>query len=134
MAAFSNFLEDKVLDHLFGGTPYVAPSTLYIALFLADDGLESGIITSEVSGNAYARVSVDPATDMGAASSGSIANINELIFPTASGTWGTVTHAAIMDAAVSGTVLAHGALTTQKGISAGDTARYAVGELVITLD
>ena len=33
MAGFSDYLEDKVLDHVFGGTAYTAPSTLYVALY-----------------------------------------------------------------------------------------------------
>jgi hypothetical protein len=27
MAGFSDYLEDKVLDHVFGGTAYTAPTT-----------------------------------------------------------------------------------------------------------
>ena len=33
MAAFSDYLENKVLGHVFGGTAYTAPSTLYVALY-----------------------------------------------------------------------------------------------------
>ena len=33
MAGFSDYLEDKVLDHVFGGNAYSAPSTLYVALY-----------------------------------------------------------------------------------------------------
>ena len=32
--AFSDYLEDKVLDHVFGGNAFAAPSTLYVALLL----------------------------------------------------------------------------------------------------
>ena len=28
MAGFSDYLEDKVLDHVFGGNAYTAPATL----------------------------------------------------------------------------------------------------------
>ena len=35
MAGFSDYLEDKVLDHVFGGSAYTAPSPLYVALFTA---------------------------------------------------------------------------------------------------
>ena len=35
MAGFSDYLETKVLDHVFGGTAYTAPSTLYISLYTA---------------------------------------------------------------------------------------------------
>ena len=33
MAGFSDYLEDKVLDHVFGGNAYTAPTTLYVALY-----------------------------------------------------------------------------------------------------
>ncbi len=33
MAGFSDYLEDKVLDHVFGGNAYTAPATLYVALY-----------------------------------------------------------------------------------------------------
>ena len=32
--SFSDYLEDKVLDHVFGGTAYTAPSTLYVGCLL----------------------------------------------------------------------------------------------------
>ena len=35
MAGFSDYLEDKVLDHVFGGSAYTAPGTLYVGLFTA---------------------------------------------------------------------------------------------------
>jgi hypothetical protein len=31
MAGFSDYLEDKVLDHVFGGNAYTAPGTHYVA-------------------------------------------------------------------------------------------------------
>ena len=34
MAGFTDYLEDKVLDHVFGGTSYTAPGTLYVGLFI----------------------------------------------------------------------------------------------------
>ena len=32
MAGFTNYLEDKVIGHLFGGTAYTAPTTWYAGL------------------------------------------------------------------------------------------------------
>ena len=54
MAGFTDYLEDKVLDHVFGGTAYTAPSTLYVALFTVSPG-DDGTGGTEVSGGAYAR-------------------------------------------------------------------------------
>ena len=33
MAGFSDYLENKVVGHVFGGSAYTAPSTLYVALY-----------------------------------------------------------------------------------------------------
>ena len=33
MAGFSDYLENKVLEHVFENSAYTAPSTLYAALF-----------------------------------------------------------------------------------------------------
>jgi hypothetical protein len=33
--SFSNYLETKVLDHVFGATAYTAPATLYVGLYTA---------------------------------------------------------------------------------------------------
>ena len=33
MAGFSDYLEDKVLEHVFGGNAYTAPGTHYVALY-----------------------------------------------------------------------------------------------------
>ena len=52
--SFTNFLETEILDHVFAGAAYTAPSTKYIGLFTAISDGEAGSVT-EVSGNAYAR-------------------------------------------------------------------------------
>ena len=60
MAGFSDYLEDKVLDHVFGGNAYTAPSTLYVALYTVAPSIfrfNSGDLGggTEVSGGSYAR-------------------------------------------------------------------------------
>jgi hypothetical protein len=125
--SFSNYLENKVLGHVFGGTAYTAPSTLYVALFTNDPG-EAGTGT-ELSGSGYARQSV-AFTVTGNAATNSAA----IEFPTATASWGTVTHAAIYDASSSGNILASSALSTSKTIDTGDVLRFPAGDIDITLD
>ena len=48
--AFSDYLEDKVLDHVFGGNAFTAPSTLYVTFTVAPSDTGGG---TEVSGGAY---------------------------------------------------------------------------------
>jgi hypothetical protein len=129
MSAASDYLENKVLDHVLGNTTYSPAAALYVGLWTADDGLEAGTQTSEVSGGSYARATM--AFD--AAATGSSSNTSTVTFTTATGNWGTITHVAVMDAATSGNVLFHGAVTTSKTIETGDTFQVSAGNLTISL-
>jgi hypothetical protein len=133
MSAASDYLENKVLDHVLGNTTYTPASTLYVGLWTADDGLESGTITSEVpNANGYARQSITFNT----ASGGSADNAATVTFPAASGgNWGTITHVAVMDSAThgAGNVIFHGSVTSSKTIDDGDTFQISAGNLTITL-
>lgn len=125
--SFSNYLENKVLGHVFGATPYTAPATLYVGLFTSNPG-ETGSGT-EVSGGSYARQTI-AFTVTGAQAS----NTAAVEFPTATASWGTITYAAIYDALSGGNLLAYGALTTSKTIDNGDVFRIPAGDFDINLD
>lgn len=129
MSAASDYLENRVLDHVLKNTAYTQPTNLYIGLWTADNGLESGTLTSEVSGGSYARQLVT----FGAASGGSASNSATVTFPAATANWGTITHVAVMDAVTAGNVLFHGAVTTSKTIESGDTFQISSGNLTISL-
>lgn len=126
MSAMSDYLENKVLDHVLGTTSYTMPTTVYIGLStgsFADDN--SG---TELSGSGYARQSI--AFD--AAASGTTDNTSNVDFPAATGSWGTVSHYGLFDALTGGNLLIHGAFTTSKTVATGDILRVAAGELDIT--
>lgn len=125
--SFSNYLENKVLDHVFGGVAYTAPTTLYVGLFTSNPG-ETGSGT-EVSGGSYARQTI-AFTVTGSQAS----NTAAVEFPTATASWGTITFAAIYDALSGGNLLAYGALTTSKTIDNGDVFRIPTGDFDIDLD
>lgn len=136
MSAASNYLEDKVLDHVLNspGSSYTAPSTLYLGLFTNTSGsaatnLEAGTLTDEISGNSYARKSVT----FGSASGGSCSTDATVTFDAATGNWGTVTHLAVLDASTSGNVLFWGALTTSKLIESGDTMQFVANNITVSL-
>lgn len=125
--SFSNYLENKVLLHVFGATAYTAPTTLYVALFTSDPG-ETGSGT-EVSGGSYARQTIAfTVTDNQASNTAAVE------FPTATASWGTVTYAAVYDAVSGGNLMAYGALTTSKTIASGDVLRIPAGDFDINLD
>jgi hypothetical protein len=134
MGSFGNYLEDEILDHIFGKGAYTPP-TIYVALSTADP-TDDGTGMAEPSGNGYLRVQT-AAADWDPASGGALDNANAIEFPQASGgSWGTITHFALFDAtkAVGGNMLAHGALSASKTIADGDTARFSAGALDVTLD
>jgi hypothetical protein len=126
--SFTNFLETEILDHVFAGAAYTAPSTKYLALFTAIADGEAGSVT-ELSGSAYARQSVAFTT------SGNTTSNNAAVeFPTATGSWGTVTHVGVYDASSSGNLMAYATLSSSKAIATGDVFRVPSGDLDITLN
>lgn len=133
MGSFADYLENKLLDLVFGAVAFSAPATTYIGLSTTTITDAGGNIT-EPSGNAYARVAVtNNATNWPAASAGSKANGAAINFAQASGSWGTLTDFFVGDAASAGNILAYGALSASKAIGNGDTASFAIGDIVITL-
>lgn len=129
MSAASDYLENEVLDHVLGNGAYTPAANIYVGLWTADDGLESGTLTSEVSGGSYARQTMT----FDAAAGGSADSAATVTFPAATANWGTITHVALMDAASAGNVLFHGAVTTSKTIESGDTFQISAGNLTISL-
>jgi hypothetical protein len=126
VSAFSDYLENKVLDHVFGGVPYSAPATLYLALYTSDPGDDNS--GTECSGTSYARQTIAFTVTNDTAS-----NTSAVEFPTAGSAWGTITHVGILDALTSGNLLAHGALTASKVVAQGDVFRVPASDLDITL-
>lgn len=125
--SFSNYLETKILDHVFGGTAYTAPSTLYLALFTAAPGEAGG--GTEVSGGGYSRQTVAFTT-----SGDTTSNTAAVEYPTATANYGTVTHVGVYDASSAGNLMCYAALTSSKTIETGDVFRVPAGDLDITLN
>jgi hypothetical protein len=126
--SLSNYLELKWLDHTLKNTGYTSPATVYMAAYTSDPG-EANTGT-EVSGGSYARVAVT----FGAASGGQSLNSADIVFTTATGSWGTITHFAIFDALTSGNMLVYGALGAPIGISTGQRLRFDAGTVAVNLD
>lgn len=135
MSAASNYLENKVLDHVLRNASYTQPSGLYVGLFKnnALSNLEAGTLTDEVStvGTAYARKAVT----FGNAASGSATNSATVTFDPATAEWGTITAIAILDGDTEGSnnVLFYGNLTTAKLIENGDTMQFVTSNITVSL-
>ncbi len=133
MGAFTDYLENKILDHVLGNSTYTPPSTVYIGL--AQSVSEDGTITGEPSGYGYQRVAVaNNPTNFPAASNGSKTNGTTITFPEATGDWGTIYYAFVADAATGGNVLLYMQLDNPKSVGAGDTVRFTPGDLNFALD
>jgi len=130
MAGFSDYVENKVLELITGKTAFSTP-TAYIALFTAAPSDSGG--GTECTGGSYARKQT-AGSDWASASGGAISNSAAITFVTPTGSWGTATHFALMDASTSGNQLGWAALTTPQAIGTGNLVQFAVGELDIGLD
>ena len=125
--AFTTYLQNKVLDDVLGTTAYTAPTTVYVGLFTTATNAAGG--GNEVVGNGYARKAI--AFDASVA--GASDNTSAVEFDTATGSWGTITHTAVLDAATAGNMMMENALTASKAIATGDVFRFQAGEFDVTL-
>jgi len=127
MAEFSNFLENALINATLRATTYTSPATVYVSLYTTDPtDADSG---TEVSGGSYARTAVT----FDAPSNGVTQNSADVTFPTATASWGTVTHIGLHDASTSGNLLFHTPLDTSKTIDSGDIFKITTGNLSVTL-
>jgi len=128
-AQASNYLENKLIDHLFRGATFAKPAALWIALFTGAPSDAGG--GTEVTGGAYARVALAPSDTnwrptqggAGGASSGTgglTSNAVAVVFPEPTLDWGTLSHFAIFDAPTGGNLLVWDALLLPRVIIAGD--------------
>lgn len=136
MTAMSNYMENKLINHIFRDTAWSAESGLYVGLvgLYSAAELEAGTITKEISGNAYARMSVKGNANWSAGStSGLTDNEAAIEFVTSSGgDWGWVSGVFLSNAASSGDVILYGSLTAPKLVTDGDQFVIAAGDLDIT--
>ena len=128
MSEFTHFMENKIIDHILRNQSYTPPAKVYLALFTAAPDDDGG--GTEVTGGSYARQEIA----LSAASGGLSSNSADITFPTATASWGTITHCAIMDALTSGNMLMYSPLDASKAIDTGDTFKVSTGDLDIAVD
>lgn len=133
MTAASDFLEDKINDHVLGVAEYVySAGSRYLALFVGDP-TDANVTANEVDttteDTAYARQAIS----FGASSSGISSSSNAQTFPAVVyGTDGvayTVTHIAIYDASTGGNLMYHKALTAPVLRESGKTLVFDIGTI-----
>ena len=127
--SFSNYLENKVLDHVFGGTSYTPAGTLYLSAHTANPDEDGSGTEVSTSGTAYARQAVTFSVTGNVASTSA-----DVEYATATANYGTVTHIAVWDASTGGNMLGYASLTSSKVIETGDAFRVSSGDFTISLD
>lgn len=141
MSQMSDYLENKLVDHLFRTGTFAKPTVIAVGLFTASPADAGG--GTEVTGGSYARAQQNPSdtnwtatqggtSGVSSGSTGNTTNATVINFPTPSAGWGLVTHFGIYDAASGGNLIMFGSLGTPKTINTGDAVSYPVGTLQAT--
>lgn len=150
MPGMSNYLENKLTDHVLRGIPYTAPTNMYIGIFSTTPSYNSN--GTEIAYTGYARLgaALNASNWKGTAGETSGPSSNVSGVPGASvsnftGSFGTGTIAGlsgaatingigIFDASTSGSLLWFGPLAQSKTINNGDPVpTVSLGDLQITL-
>lgn len=131
--AMTQYLRKKLGDHSLGKAAYTMPNPVYMALFTADP-TDVGILTSEVVGSPYARVSSTALFGGFDLTTGIGVNANDIDFGVPAANWGTVSHAGILDASTAGNLLYFDALPTPRiVVTGGRRVLFAAGQIQIRL-
>lgn len=138
--AVTNWLVHEMLDHLFNVGSFAKPDT-YMGLLTSNGADADGDPTAkEPSGNNYSRVQVNPnggsspTWDLASGATPALVQNTHLVqMPTPSGSWGTVTDWAIVNAATTGQLLFYADLGGDETIGNGDDVEFPIGNIDITL-
>jgi len=137
MAGLTNYLEDKIMNHVFGTTTYSKPTNWYVGLLTATPS--DSAAGTEVTGGSYARqVCAFTITGSGTAQA---VNTSAITFPTATADWGIVGWIGIYDSLSGVNLVAYQNLqksdfstTTTKTINDGDIFKFNASTIKIQLD
>jgi len=134
MASKSDYLENKILDHVFGDGSFTMPAAVYLALCTAvPTDASTGSTITEATYTGYARKQV-AASDMSAASGGSKTNSAAITFADCTAGTSTVIGWALCDASTAGNVLYWGTVTSKVIDTSNTPATIPIGGLVVTED
>ena len=126
------------MNYAFRDQTFTTPAT-YVGFTTAIiDDTDDGDTITEVSGGAYARKLVNentggtPDWNLSTAADPSVVdNSDEIAFVTATADWTTVTSLFVSDSLTSGEVLFYDNGVTDKQVDDGDTAKFAIGALIM---
>lgn len=128
--AFSNYMENEILDWINGGAFPTQPSATWVQLFNGsptDTGLSGTAL--------YSRVAVASGgwtTTTGATAT--ITNTAVLTITSSAASSATADYVGVFDASTSGNLLFHGLLATSKTIAVGDEVKFNASSLTLRVD
>lgn len=131
--AISNYLANKMLDHMLKTAEYMVPTNLFVGFSTANPGDNSAGLAEPSAGNNYSRTQCN-IWNAATATTGQVANTDAVVGPAASGSWGAITHVAIFDAATAGNLLWYGTITPSQSVGTNDWLEYPAGQLIANLD
>ena len=125
----TNFAKNQVLDYEFGSISYTPPTNYYLGLSTTTIST-SGSNQTEPAGASYARVQLpNDKSHFTYASSGCLVNSASIVFPTASGSWGTITYAFLADDLTSGSIWHYTALPSSKVVQTNTTISFSASAI-----
>ena len=130
MSAFSNYLENEILDWVNGGAFPTQPSATWVQLFNGSPTEAGGGGTA-----LYSRIAVNAGgwtTTTGATAT--ITNTAAITISTAAATSAYADNFGIFDNSTSGNLLFLGGLNAPKTISVGDEVKFNASSLTIRID
>lgn len=139
MAAFSDYLEEGVLNHTLRGQTLSTPATVYLGLFTTDP--TDATTGDEVVDSAYIRQDMAKGETISSgwtapAPSGdgmAVSNAKVIQFPPVADGTVTVSHYGLFDALTGGNMLYHGAFTTAKTLEINDVLSVDIGGLQVII-
>lgn len=126
MTQFTNYLEDKLVDHITGDAAYTAPTSIDLALYTVAPE-ETGGGTEVASANGYAREEVT----FGSSSGGLAANTGAINFAASGGNWGTIVASALVDN--SSNILAYKAMSPAVVVNDTDELDFDIGSIQLSV-
>jgi len=130
------YLRKKLGDHSIGKAAYTMPTNVKLALFTASP-TDAGLITNEVTGGSYARVTFTSAMGAFDLTTSIATSTADIDFATPTADWGTITYVGVMEETVSPDVanmLYYEALPVARSVLSGSRhVQFQAGQLRIVL-
>ena len=136
MSAFSNYLEEKIVDWINGSPfPGQLSSGTWVQLY-TQDPTDAGSPTGAV----YARFNVPATTGWTRSTNGAtppattITNTAQILITDNAPSAQTITHVAVFNASTGGEMLFYGTLGSSKSVALGDEVRFNANNLTLAVN